>query len=120
LADLIERLKDMAKDLHAGMLNVATSADENLQRLHALLQTAPMPTVRHRFDVFMEESEDRAAHAVASELTPDAELTKLEKKWKGVFHQAKPSLTTLQNGAQEVWDNAPEWLDLLQKHPQRG
>ncbi len=118
LAELVDRLRAMAQDLHAGMLGVATSADADLQRLQALLLSAPAPTVRHRFDVFMEEDEHRAAHAVASELVPDADLAKLEQRWQKVFPQAKPSLTALQNGVEEVWDNAPEWLDLLQKNPQ--
>ena len=118
LAELVDRLRDMAQDLHAGMLGVATSADADLQRLQALLLSAPAPTVRHRFDVFMEEDEHRAAHAVASELMPDADLARLEQRWQKVFPQAKPSLTALQNGVEEVWDNAPEWLELLQKHPQ--
>lgn len=117
LADLVERLRDMAKDPYGGMMGVATSADADLQRLHELFLAAPPPAVRHRFDVFMEEGEHRAAHAVASEFVPDAELAKLEKRWQKVFPQAKPGLTALQNDAEEVWDNAPAWLDLLQKHP---
>ena len=117
LADLVDRLRDMAKDPHAGMMGVATSANADLQQLHELFLAAPPPAVRHRFDVFMEESEQRAAHAVASEFVPDAELVKLETRWRKVFPQAKPSLTALQNDAEEVWDNAPAWLALLQKHP---
>jgi len=117
LADLVERLRDMAKDPYGGMMGVATSADAELQRLHDLFLAAPPPAVRHRFDVFMEEGEHRAAHAVASEFVPDAELARLEKRWQKVFPQAKPGLTALQNDAEEVWDNAPAWLDLLQKHP---
>ena len=54
---------------------------------------------------------------MASEFVPDADLAKLEKRWQKVFPQAKPSLTEVQNDAVEVWDNAPEWLALLQKHP---
>lgn len=117
LADLVDRLRDMAKDPHAGMMGVATSANADLQQLHELFLAAPPPAVRHRFDVFMEESEHPAAHAVASEFVPDAELVKLETRWRKVFPQAKPSLTVLQNDAEEVWDNAPAWLAQLQKHP---
>jgi tetratricopeptide (TPR) repeat protein len=117
LADLVDRLRDIAEDPHAGMMGVATSANADLQRLHDLFLAAPPPTVRHRFDVFMEENEHRAAHAVASEFVPDADLAKLEKRWQKIFSQAKPSLTAVQNDVEEVWDNAPEWLDLLQKHP---
>lgn len=116
LADLVEGLREMAKDPHAGMMGVATSANADLQRLHELFLAAPPPAARHRFDVFMEASEQRAAHAVASEFVPDAELVKLETRWRKVFPQAKPSLTALQNDAEEVWDNAPAWLALLQKH----
>ncbi|UUZ72253.1 hypothetical protein LP415_28015 [Polaromonas sp. P1(28)-8] len=117
LADLVDGLREMAKDPHAGMMGVATSANADLQRLHELFLAAPPPAVRHRFDVFMEESEHRATHAVASEFVPDAELVKLETRWRKIFPQAKPSLTALQNDAEEVWDSAPAWLALLQKHP---
>lgn len=118
LADLVARLRDIAKDPHAGMMGVATSANVELQRLHELFLSAPAPKVRHRLDLFMEEDEHRAIHAVASELVPDADLAKLEKRWQKIFPQAKPNLTVLQNGVEEVWDNASEWLDLLKKHPQ--
>ncbi len=117
LADLVDRLREMAKDPHAGMMGVATSANADLQRLQELFLAAPPPAVRHRFDVFMAENEHRAAHAVASEFVPDAELAKLETRWQKVFPQAKPSLTAVQNDVEEVWDNAPAWLALLQKHP---
>lgn len=117
LAALVERLRDLAKDPHAGMMNIAASANQDLRHLQDLLLSAPMPVVRHRFDVFQEEDEHRRAHAVASELVPDPELAKLERRWRKVFQQAKPDLTALQNDVQEVWDNAPEWLDLLQKYP---
>ena len=117
LVNLVERLRDIAKDPHAGMMGVATSANADLQRLHDLFLAAPPPAVRHRFDVFMEENGHRAAHAVATEFVPDADLAKLEKRWQKVFPQAKPSLTAVQNDVEEVWDNAPAWLDLLQKHP---
>src|SRR5437867_286781 len=117
LADLVDRLRDIAKDPHAGMMGVATSANADLQQLHDLFLAAPPPAVRHRFDVVMEEGERRADHGVASEFVPDADLAKLEKRWQKVFPQAKPSLTEVQNDAVEVWDNAPEWLALLQKHP---
>ena len=117
LADAVERLREMAKDPHAGMMGVATSANADLQRLNELLLAAPPPTVRHQFDVFMQEGGQRAAHAVASEFVPDADLARLEKRWQKVFSQVKPSLTVVQNDAEQVWDNAPEWLELLQKHP---
>lgn len=117
LADLVDRLRDMAKDPHASLMDVATSANADLQRLHDLFLAAPPPEVRHRFNVFMEEDEHRGARAVAAEFVSDADLAKLEKGWRQVFLQAKPSLTALQNDVEEVWGNAPEWLNLLQKHP---
>ncbi|UUZ70103.1 SEC-C domain-containing protein [Polaromonas sp. P1(28)-13] len=89
LADLVDRLRAIAKDPHAGMMGVATSANADLQRLHALFLAAPPPAVRHRFDVFMEENEHRAAHAVASAFVPDADLAKLEKRWQK--SSARPS-----------------------------
>lgn len=117
LAAAVDRLRDMAKDPHAGMMGMATSANADLQRLQELFLAAPPPALRHRFDVFTEDNEHPAAHAVASEFVPDADLAKLEKRWKKVFPQFKPGLTDVQNDAPEVWDGAPEWLALLQKHP---
>ncbi len=117
LADLVSRLRQMASDPHAGMMEVATEANPELQRLRELFLAAPAPRVRHRFEVFMQEDEDGASHAVATEFEPDAALGKLEKRWRKIFPQAKPSLSVVHNDAEEVWDNAPEWLDLLQKNP---
>ena len=117
LADLIERLREIAKDAHGGLMGVAMQANDQWRRLNQLFLTAPAPAVRHHFDVFTEEDEDRAVHQVAAELVPDEELAKLEQLWQQTFQQAKPSMTTLQNGADEVWDNATDWLDLLHKNP---
>jgi hypothetical protein len=47
---------------------------------------------------------------------PDAKLAKLEATWSKTFQQVKPDLTRLQHGDDSVWDNAPQWLDLLEKH----
>ncbi len=117
LAEIIERLREMAKDPHGGLMGVAMQANDQWRRLNELSLAAPAPTVRHHFDVFTEEDENRAVHQVAAELVPDTELAKLEERWQHTFEQAKPSMTTLQNDAKEVWDNAPDWLDLLHKNP---
>jgi tetratricopeptide (TPR) repeat protein len=117
LAALVHKLSEMAKDPYAGMMGVATAANPDLQRLQALFQSAPSPTVRHQFEVYTQEDEKRGAHAVASEFEPDAQLSKLEKRWQKVFPQSKPAMTSVQNDAPEVWDNASDWLDLLQKYP---
>ena len=117
LADLIERLREIANDAHGGLMGVVMPANGQWRRLNALFLAAPAPAVRHHFDVFTEKDEDSAVHQVAAELVPDADLTKLEQLWHQTFQQAKPPMTTLQNGANEVWDNATDWLDLLQKNP---
>lgn len=117
LADLIERLRQMATDPHAGLLGVATEANPDLQRLRDLFLTAPAPAVRHRFEVFVDEDEDGVRHSSASEFVPDAALSKLEKRWRKVFPQVKPSLTVVHNDAEEVWDTAAQWLALLEKAP---
>jgi tetratricopeptide (TPR) repeat protein len=117
LADLIARLRQIAIDPHAGMLGVATEANADLQRLQELFLAAPAPSVRHHFDVYMEQGEDGVSHAVASEFVPDLALAKLETRWRRVFVQAKPSLSVVHNDVEEVWDNAAQWLDLLQKNP---
>ena len=113
----IEALRKMAKDAYGGMMNIAASANEDLQRLQTLFLAAPPPGLHHRFDVFVQDDEQRGAQRLASDFMPDAELEPLEQRWKSGFEQAKPSLTTVQNEADDVWDNAPVWLDLLEKHP---
>ena len=113
----IDVLLKMAKDPHGGMMNVAASADVDLQRLHALFLAAPPPAVRHSFDVFPLGDEQRGTQLLASDFVPDAELARLEQRWSEVFDQAKPSMTKVQNDADDVWDNAPVWLDLLAQHP---
>lgn len=117
LVDLVEIMRNLAKDPLTGMMGVAAEANEDLQRLQSLFLAAPAPAVRHKFEVFMEENEHVAKHATTSELTPDAALSKLEKRWRDVFPQAKPNITMVHNGVEEVWDNATDWLDLLQQHP---
>lgn len=113
----IDVLRKMAQDPHGGMMKVAALADADLQRLHALFLAAPRPAVRHRFDVFPQDDEQHGTQLLAADFVPDAELARLEQRWGEVFEQAKPMLTTVQNDADDVWDNAPEWLDLLEKHP---
>jgi tetratricopeptide (TPR) repeat protein len=117
LDSVIEVLRKMAKDPHGGMMNVAGSANADLQRLHALFLAAPQPAVHHSFEVFPQDDGQRGTQLLASDFEPDAELEQLEQRWSDVFQQGKPSMTTVQNGAEEVWDNASDWLDLLEKHP---
>jgi tetratricopeptide (TPR) repeat protein len=117
LNSAIEMLRKMAKDPHGGMMSVAASADADLQRLHTLFLAAPPPAVRHRFDVFPQDDGQHGTQLLASDFVPDTELAGLEQRWSEVFEQAKPSMTTVQNEADEVWDNASDWLDLLEKHP---
>lgn len=118
LADLIERLRQMATDPHAGLLGVATDANADLQRLRDLFLAAPAPVVRHRFKVFVDQDEDGISRTSAAEFVPDVALSKLERRWRKVFPQAKPSLTVMHNDAEEVWDTASEWLALLEKAPE--
>lgn len=117
LSDLIATLRDMVNDPHKGMLDVAMTGDDDLRRLNELFRAAPSPVVRHHLDVAEQEGEDGRTHRVVCALVPDPELAKLEKRWQKVFLQAKPSLTAVQNNADQVWVNAGEWLSLLQKHP---
>lgn len=117
LSAAIDALRKMAKDPYGGMMNIATSANEDLQRLQTLFLAAPPPAVHHSFDVFPLDDEQRGTQLLASDFEPDAELARLEQRWSEVFDQAKPSMTTVQNDAEDVWDNAPVWLDLLAQHP---
>jgi hypothetical protein len=117
LNEVIDILRKMAQDPHGGMMNVAASADADLQRLHALFLAASPPAVRHSFEVFPQGDELNGTQLLASDFEPDAELAQLEERWSEVFQQAKPSMTTVQNEADDVWDNAPDWLDLLEKNP---
>ena len=117
LADMIKLLRRMATDPHGGMMGVAASANPDLQRLLGLLQTAPRAVVRHSFDVFTETDPVRGAQLSTSGFVPDADLAGLEQRWQGTFGQVKPMSTRLQNSADEVWDNADDWLELLERNP---
>ena len=118
LAELVEGLRDIARDPHSGMMDVALQVNADWQRLNELFLNAPAPTVRHQFDVFEQETEDKIVHLVADAFVPDAALARLETRWRKCFLQVKPELTQLQHDDASVWDNAPAWLDLLQKHPE--
>lgn len=118
LDDLIESLRDIARDPQAGMLGVALQSNAQWNRLHELLLAAPTPALRHTFEIFTEQDKHRVTHRVAAELVPDAALAGLEERWQEVFEQVKPSLTAVQNDASEVWHNATQWLDLLEHNPE--
>lgn len=117
LAELVERLRSIAKDPHAGMMGVAMDMNAQWGRLNDLFLRAPRPTVRHSFEVFMEETEEQQVHHVAGAFVPDTKLTQLETTWRSTFPQVKPDITRLQHGDESVWDNASQWLGLLEKHP---
>ena len=117
LSDLTALLRRMAADPHGSMMGVAAAANPELQRLLGLLQAAPRPVVRHSLDVFTEDDPVRGARVSASSLVPDAELAFLEQRWQASFEQVKPMSTLLQNQADEVWDKAADWLDLLESQP---
>jgi len=117
LTEIIERLRAIAQDPDAGLMALRGDTGDDWLRLGELLRGAPAPTVRHELEVFTEQDEQGVARQVAAELVPDAGLAKLEARWQAVFLQSKPHMTSVQNGAVEVWDNAPEWLDLLQQNP---
>jgi hypothetical protein len=117
LAELVERLRSIAKDPHAGMMGVAMDMNAHWHRLNDLLLSAPPPIVRHSFEVFMEETEEQQVHHVADGFVPDTKLAKLEGTWRNTFLQVKPDITRLQHNDESVWDNASQWLDLLEKHP---
>ncbi|MBP6851201.1 MAG: SEC-C domain-containing protein [Rhodoferax sp.] len=117
LADLIERLREIARDPLGGMLGATLQTNAHWARLHVLFLEAPAPLVRHQFEVFAERDAQGVVHQVASALAPDAALAQLEARWHQVFAQHKPSMTAVQNDAPGVWDNADAWLDLLHAHP---
>jgi hypothetical protein len=117
LAELVERLRSIAKDPQAGMMGVAMDMNTHWNRLNDLFLSAPRPEVRHSFEVFQEETEEQQSHYVADAFVPDIKLTKLEAAWSKTFPQVKPDITRLQHDDDSVWDNASQWLDLLEKHP---
>ncbi len=117
LAGLVEHLRSMAHDPHGGIMAVALQANADWQRLNDLFQDAPQPTLRHKFAVYEQASEDNEVPFAADAFVPDAALAKLESRWRKCYRQVKPGLTSVQHGDPSVWDNAPDWLDLLQKNP---
>ena len=117
LGDLVTLLRRIAADPHGGMVGMAATAEPDLQRLLGLLHAAPRPVVRHSLHIFTEDDPVRGPQVATSALLPDAELAALERRWQATFSQIKPLSTRVQNEADEVWDNAPDWLDLLEKNP---
>ena len=117
LSQGIERLRIMAIDPYAGMMGVAMDTNAHWKRLNDLFLSAPQPKVRHSFSVFQEESDEQQVHHVASAFVPDAKLAKLEAAWIETFQQVKPTLASVQHDDQSVWNNASDWLELLERHP---
>jgi hypothetical protein len=99
------------------MMGVAMDMNDDWQKLHTLFEGAPSPSVRHKYEVLVETDQSGQSHPVADTMTADAKLAKIETLWKKTFPQIKPDITRLQHDDESVWDNAPEWLDLLAKHP---
>ena len=118
LTGLIDRLRAIAIDPHAGMMGVAMEMNADWQRLNTLFAKAPSPVTRHKYQVLREADESDKTRLVADALMPDAKLAEIEALWRETFPQIKPELTRLQHGDESVWDSAPEWLDLLEKYPE--
>jgi tetratricopeptide (TPR) repeat protein len=117
LQRLVDNLKEIASDPHLGMMRIAASADTDLQRLYQLFTNAPAPALRHSFDLMTHQDDEGKDLHMATDFEPDASLLRLEVNWREVFYQTKPDLSRVQNHADDVWESAPQWLDLLQKNP---
>ena len=117
LQRLVDNLHEIANDPHLGMMGIATSANQDLQRLHALFMAAPAPKLRHSFELMIQPDSEGKDQRMAADFEPDTSLRCLEADWRDVFYQTKPDLSRVQNHADDVWDTAPKWLDLLQKKP---
>ena len=50
-------------------------------------------------------------------LEPDAALRKLEKRWREIFPQGKPSLTATRVLDNEMWNEPGARLDFLARNP---
>jgi tetratricopeptide (TPR) repeat protein len=117
LQQLVAMLRDMAKDPLATLLAKGAESDPHLDRLVRAFRAAPAPQCNYEFDDFPVPTPTGGSAQVMGPLKAQPKLAKLEQNWQRTFAQSKPPMTAVQNDAPEVWDNADEWLNLLEKNP---
>ena len=116
--DLIAKLQDFAHEPTRAMFGLARDMFPGVDRLATLFRNAPPPRIAHTLEIHQDASDPESdAVILMAEVTPNAALQKLEDKWCTLFAQAKPSMVAVQNTSLEVWHNADNWLDLLQREP---
>lgn len=108
LAELISWLREVAADPRSAMAAMSREVSPGIGRLKELLDRAPAPAVRHRFEP-MEGS--------TGPVTPDPALARAEARWRKAFPQVKPWLTATQHGDPSAWDDAQRWLAMLTSTP---
>lgn len=108
--DFLKLLEDCTENPSATLLGFMAPEDpilQHIQMLSDLLISAPEPTAYYQLKQYGQEA---MLHA-------GKKLHKPEQKWFHAFHSIKPSLTHTQHGDTSVWDNAPQWLNVLHENP---
>lgn len=108
LAQLISWLREVAADPRGAMAAVSRQASPGTGRMKELLDGAPAPAARHRF----EPMEGSTGPAI-----PDPGLARAEARWRKAYPQVKPRLTATQHGDPSAWDEAEKWLAMLASTP---
>lgn len=108
IGGLIEFLQ-VVRDDPARALSIADQPRvPGLDLLDAMLAHAPPLEVHHHM-----VNQGDGAYV----LEPEPRLIKLEKQWRRVFPDCKPSLTMIQTEYDGMWVDAGEWLDFLKLNP---
>jgi tetratricopeptide (TPR) repeat protein len=107
LAGVVGFMREVAADPSAAFSRMSGEQYPELDALARLLQAAPAIEVHYSIDNPEQEGL----------LQPDAAVAAVEEKWRGVFEQIKPELTTVAHGEESVWENAEQWLELLEREP---
>ncbi len=107
-ADLIDLLRQIRIDPVAALAGLAQDMDPDLARLGDLFAKAP--GVEAHYQLRTDGTEEGV-------LVPNRKLSAVDAGWYRIFPRIKPGLTMTQHDNPEVWDDAPAWLDYLERTP---
>ena len=108
LAEVISFVRAVREEPSSAMARVDCERFPGLAQLEKSFAMAPI-TAAHYAAPDQGEGELR--------LEPDAALRKLEKRWREIFPQGKPSLTATRVLDNEMWNEPGARLDFLARNP---
>ena len=108
LAEVITFVRAVREEPSSALASVDRERLPGLALIEKLFATAPTAAA-HYAAPDQGEGERR--------LEPDAALCKLEKRWREIFPQGKPSLTATRVLDDEMWNEPDAWLEFLARNP---